>query len=308
MEAKIMKTLTRTSNIIYSFSKEHEPVLTVESGETVEIETFDCFEDQIQSNEQKLEAIDWNRINPATGPIYVNGAEKGDTLKVTIEKIEIGNQGVIATGENLGMLGDELKGMTMKVVQVEDNHVIFNEDIKIPLNPMIGVIGVAPEGEAIPTGTPGSHGGNMDTKLICEGATIYFPVFTEGALFGLGDFHAAMGDGEIGGSGVEVPGKATVKIEVIKNKTIEHPVIENENGLAFLVSSETVDEAIQLATKQAVHFLSNHTNLSVEDATLLLSAAGQVEISQVVDPLLTARFIIPKYILEEYDLNFSDIK
>lgn len=303
-----MKTLTRTSNIIYSFSKNNEPALTVDSGETVVIETFDCFEDQIQSNDQQLEAIDWNRINPATGPIYVNGAEKGDTLKVTIEKIEIGNQGVIATGENLGMLGDELKGMSMKVVQIEDDHVIFNEDIKVPLNTMIGVIGVAPEGEDVPTGTPGPHGGNMDTKLIREGATIYFPVFTEGALFGLGDFHAAMGDGEIGGSGVEVPGKATVKLEVIKNKTIKHPVIENEDGLAFLVSSETVDEAIQQATKRAVHFLADNTNLSVEDATLLMSVAGQVEISQVVDPLLTARFIIPKYILDEYELHFSEIK
>lgn len=303
-----MKKLACESNIIYAFSKENEPILTVDSGETVEIETYDCFENQIQSNEQKLEAIDWERINPATGPIFVNGAEKGDTLKVTIEKIEVGDQGVIATGENLGMLGDELKGMSMKVMQIADNHVIFNDDIKIPLNTMIGVIGVAPEGEAIPTGTPDRHGGNMDTKLICEGATVYFPVFTEGALFGLGDFHAAMGDGEIGGAGVEVPGKATVKLEVIKNKTIEHPVVENEDGLAFLVSSETMDEAIQLATKQAVYFLANNTNLSVEEATLLMSAAGQAEISQVVDPLLTARFVIPKYILDTYGINFSEIK
>lgn len=300
-----MKTLTCTSNIIYAFSKSNQPALTVDSGETVEIETYDCFENQIQSNDTKLEAIDWNRINPATGPIFVNGAEKGDTLKVTIEKIEIGNQGVIATGENLGMLGDELKGMSLKVVPIEDNHVIFNDDIKVPLNTMIGVIGVAPEGEEISCGTPDCHGGNMDTKLIREGATLYFPVFTEGALFALGDFHAAMGDGEIGGSGVEVPGKATVKLEVIKNKTMEHPVIENEDGLAFLVSSQTMDEAIQLATKQAVHFLAANTNLSVEDATLLMSIAGQAEISQVVDPLLTARFIIPKYILDEYQLKFS---
>jgi len=300
-----MKTLTCTSNIIYAFSKSNQPALTVDSGETVEIETYDCFENQIQSNDTKLEAIDWNRINPATGPIFVNGAEKGDTLKVTIEKIEIGNQGVIATGENLGMLGDELKGMSLKVVPIEDNHVIFNDDIKVPLNTMIGVIGVAPEGEEISCGTPDCHGGNMDTKLIREGATLYFPVFTEGALFALGDFHAAMGDGEIGGSGVEVSGKATVKLEVIKNKTMEHPVIENEDGLAFLVSSQTMDEAIQLATKQAVHFLAANTNLSVEDATLLMSIAGQAEISQVVDPLLTARFIIPKYILDEYQLKFS---
>ena len=300
-----MKTLSCNSNIIYSFSKEHEPVLTVDSGETVEIETYDCFENQIESDEQELAAIDWNRINPATGPVFIKGADKGDTLKVTIEKVEIGDQGVIATGENLGVLGDELKGMSKKVVSIENNHVIFNEDIHVPLNTMIGVIGVAPEGEAISCGTPDSHGGNLDTKLIQEGATIYFPVSAEGALFALGDFHAAMGDGEIGGSGVEVPGKATVKLEVIKNQTIDHPVVEDDNGLAFLVSSETVDEAVQQSTKRAVHYLVENTNLSLEDATLLMSIAGQSEISQVVDPLLTARFVIPRYILDKYELTFG---
>lgn len=299
-----MKQLSCQSNIIYAFSKENKPKLTVESGETVEIETYDCFENQIQSNETQLDAINWDKINPATGPIFIKGAEKGDTLKVTIEKLEIGEQGVIATGEGLGMLGDELSGMTVKVVDIKENHLVFNEQLNLPLNPMIGVIGVAPEGEAISCGTPDRHGGNMDTKLIKEGATLYFPVFTEGALFALGDFHAAMGDGEVGGSGVEVPGKARVKLEVIKNNQIEHPVIENDEGLAFLVSHETLDGAVTEATKQAVHFLAERSNLSLEDATLLMSVAGQAEISQVVDPLLTARFIIPKYILDSYKINF----
>src|SRR5699024_3270035 len=104
----LMKQLTCETNIIYSFSKDHAPAMTVDAGETVVIETYDCFENQIESNDTELGSINWNQINPATGPIYVNGAQKGDLLKVTIEKIEIGHQGVLATGEGLGMLGDEL--------------------------------------------------------------------------------------------------------------------------------------------------------------------------------------------------------
>lgn len=298
-----MHKLACTNNAIYAFSKDNEPILTVDSGATVEIETYDCFENQIQSSDTQMDALDWNRINPATGPIYVNSAMPGDVLKVTIDRLEIGSQGVLATGKGLGMLGDELDEMSLKVLPIENNEVIFDNQLRIPLNPMIGVIGVAPEGEPISCGTPHQHGGNMDTKLIKEGATIYFPVFTEGALFALGDFHAAMGDGEIGGSGVEVPGKATVTLEVIKEQSIEHPIIENENGLAFIVSAETLDEAVQLSTKQAVHFLARRASLSLADATVLMSAAGQAEISQVVDPLMTARFIIPQYILDAYNIK-----
>ena len=169
----LMKQLTCETNIIYSFSKDHAPAMTVDAGETVVIETYDCFENQIESNDTELGSINWNQINPATGPIYVNGAQKGDLLKVTIETIEIGHQGVLATGEGLGMLGDELSGMTHRVLPIEDGYAVFDDRLKIPLTPMIGVIGVAPEGEAVSCGTPNHHGGNLDTKLMKEGATVY---------------------------------------------------------------------------------------------------------------------------------------
>ena len=299
----LMKQLTCETNIIYSFSKDHAPAMTVDAGETVVIETYDCFENQIESNDTELGSINWNQINPATGPIYVNGAQKGDLLKVTIETIEIGHQGVLATGEGLGMLGDELSGMTHRVLPIEDGYAVFDDRLKIPLTPMIGVIGVAPEGEAVSCGTPNHHGGNLDTKLMKEGATVYFPIFTEGALFALGDFHAAMGDGEVGGSGVEVPGKATVTLDVVKGHSIDHPVIVNEDGIAFHVSEKTLDEAVQGATKRAAHFLASEANLSPAEAVMILSAAGEAEISQVVDPLLTARMIIPQFILDAYGIQ-----
>src|SRR5699024_8756353 len=143
-------------------------------------------------------------------PIHINGAEKGDILKVKINKITLADQGVIATGPDLGVMGHKIEAFTSKIVPIENEQAIFNDKIKIPLNQMIGVIGVAPEGGPVPTGTPGAHGGNMDTQIITEGAEVYFPVFTDGALFALGDFHAAMGDGEVGGSGIEIPGHVSV--------------------------------------------------------------------------------------------------
>ncbi len=209
--------LLMNDSVIYEFNKAHRPVKIVPSGTSIEIVTYDCFENQLQTKEDEIAGIDWNRVNPATGPIYVKDAEPGDVLKVSIEKLEIGDQGVMVVGPDLGVMGHRLEEMESKIIQIENRVARFN-DIRIPLNPMIGVIGVAPEGDGVSCGTPGAHGGNMDNKMITEGAVLYFPVFAEGALFGLGDFHAAMGDGEVSVSGIEVPGKATVKLEVIKGE------------------------------------------------------------------------------------------
>lgn len=287
-------------DVIYAFNKTHPPVKRIDSGTTIEIETYDCFKNQVQSPDTKISGIDWDAINPATGPIFVNGASAGDVLKVTIQKLNIGDQGVMATGPDLGVMGHRLTELESKIIPIENGVAKFNNRLSIPLNPMIGVIGVAPEGEPISCGTPGAHGGNMDTKLITEGAVLYFPVFAEGALFALGDFHAAMGDGEIGVSGIEVPGSAVVTLDVIKNTPLNHPLLENETGFTFLVSAETLDDAVKIAVEETADLLAARTKLSLSEVTMLLSAVGQVQVSQVVDPLVTVRFFVPRYILETY--------
>lgn len=276
----MVETLT-CNKIIYAFSKENEPVKYVDPGTTVEIETYDCFENQVQSVDDKIEKIDWNRINPATGPIFVNGAQPGDILKVTINRLELADQGVIATGPGLGVMGHRINEFMAKIIPIENGQAIFNDKVKIPLNPMVGVIGVAPEGEPIPCGTPGAHGGNMDTKLIAEGATIYFPVFAKGALFALGDFHAAMGDGEVGGAGIEIPGKATVTFDVLKSGALRYPLLVNGEGIAFIVTAETIDEAVRVAAQEAIDFLLPFSDMSLAEMTTLMSAVGQTQISQI---------------------------
>lgn len=293
-----MQTISYEEGIIYEFNKENTPIRTVESGTTIRIETYDCFQNQIQTADTEVATIDWDKINPATGPIYVNDALPGDILKVKIEKIEIGEQGVMVVGPDLGVMGHRIEQMESKILPIKDDHILFNE-LELPLNKMIGVIGVAPEGEGVNCGTPGAHGGNMDNKMVAEGATLYFPVFVEGALFSLGDFHAAMGDGEISVSGIEVPGAATVTLEVIKGESLDRPMLENEEVFTQIVSAETLDEAIRTATSEMVERIAVKSNLSISEVTMLMSAIGQAEICQIVDPLMTARFVVPKWLLQK---------
>ena len=297
-----METLTRESGIIYEFNKENAYKMKVVSGTTIKIETYDCFQNQIKSEDTVVTEINWDKINPATGPIYVEGAMPGDILKVKIEKIEIGNQGVMVVGPNLGVMGHRIEKMTAKILPIEDGKVRFNH-IDIPVNKMIGVIGVAPANEGVNCGTPGAHGGNMDNKMITEGATLYFPVFTEGALFGLGDLHAAMGDGEISVSGVEVPGLVTVKLEVIKGESLQHPMLENEEVFTQIVSASTLDEAAKAATEEMIQRIFHKSVLTVDEITMLMSAAGHTEICQIVDPLMTARFVVPKWLLKQMNVK-----
>lgn len=298
-----MKTITRESGSIYEFNQTNQPIATVSSGSTIRIETYDCFKNQIDSEDMELAELDWNQINPATGPIYIEDAKPGDVLKVTIEAIEIEGSGVMLVGPDLGVMGPFIEEMSAKILPIRDDKIQFNE-LLLPLNKMIGVIGVAPAGDGVNCGTPGAHGGNMDNKMVTEGATLYFPISVEGALFGLGDFHAAMGDGEISVSGVEVAGAATVKLEVLKGETIQQPLLENAESFTQIASATTLDEAAKIATELVVRRLVERTDMSMSDVTMLMSAVGQLEICQVVDPLVTVRFVVPKWLLKQMNILF----
>ncbi len=189
-----MKHFVKKEHAIYAMSAENDPVFTVQDGDTITFETYDCFTNQITAEDQIVEALDWNKINPATGPVFVEGAEEGDVLEVTIHSIEIGDTATMMTGPELGVLGDVLQSTTIKRVPINQDKLLFTEDIIIPINKMIGVIGTAPGKEqgAISCGIPDFHGGNMDTTAITEGTKLYLPVNVQGALLALGDCHAAM--------------------------------------------------------------------------------------------------------------------
>ena len=283
---------------LFSFDKDLEPVLKVPSGETVRIRTKDCFGNQLQGPEDQLSEIDWEAINPATGPIYVEGAVAGGTLKVHIVNIELDAQTSSCTGKDEGVCGDRFSDWATHFCKVEDGKVVWDERLSIPLAPMIGVIGVAPEGEPVNCGTPGKHGGNMDNTAIAAGATLYFPVAVDGALFGCGDMHAVMGDGEVSVSGAEVAGYATVTLTALPELSVPNPLIENETHFGIIVSAESLDKAAELAVQQMVDLLASRTNESESDLVMLLSLVADVRVCQMVDPEKTVRFMVPKYVLD----------
>ncbi len=277
------------SQLVYAMSASNPPVLRVEAGASVVFETSDCFENQILSQTTEFQALDWNRINPATGPVYIEGTEPGDILVLHIDRIKVADRGVMLTGPNLGVLGDRLTENSIQILDIHDEQAQFADKFSFPINPMIGVIGTAPAGEAVACGTPGQHGGNMDCKVIREGSTLYLPVNVPGALLALGDLHAVMGDGEVSVCGLEVPGEVTVTITVKKQSTLPLPLVKSSDALYTIASEKTLDEAANSATRQMVHLLTTLGGLKPYEALNLLSLAGNLQICQVVDPLKTVR-------------------
>lgn len=284
--------------VLYAFDKELEPALTVPSGTTVRIRTKDCFGNQVQTSEDELDEIDWDHINPATGPIFVEGAVTGGALKVTVEDIEFDEQTASCTGEGEGVCGDRFNAWSTHLCKIDGDELVWDEALRIPLRPMIGVIGVAPAGEAVNCGTPGSHGGNMDNTAITKGATLYFPVSVDGALFGCGDMHAVMGDGEISVSGAEVVGWATVTLTALPELKIADPLIENATHFGVIASAESLDAAADRAVHEMVDLICDRTGQPADEMVMLLSLVADVQVCQMVDPEKTVRFMVPKYVLE----------
>ena len=275
-----------------------ENAVKVQQGEILEFYTRDCFNNQIDSEDYVMDVLDWDHINPATGPVYVEGAEKGDVLKVEILDIVLEDEGTMCCLPENGVLGADITENQIKKVPVKDGKAIFNQ-FELPLNPMIGVIGVAPENESVPCGTPGRHGGNMDNTKITKGAILYLPVFHDGAYFGCGDVHACMGDGEIMVSGVEIGAVVKVKLTVIKGVSIDNPRLEDAENIYTIASNEDLEKAIYTATKDMCGVLQKHLGYTLNEAGMLMSAVGNLQFCQVVDPERTVRMAVPKTICDK---------
>lgn len=291
-----MKHYLSNEKVIYEMSPNNEPVIEINKGDTVVVETKDCFSNKIDDESTTLaDDFDFSVVNPATGPIFINDAEPGDTLKVRILDISLAEKGVIELFPGLGVLGNSVKKAKTKIVHVDGNFAYIN-NMKIKVTPMIGVIGVAPKGESVPCGNPGSHGGNMDTLEVTSGSTVNLPVYHKGALLSLGDAHALMGNGEICGTGVEISSKSTLTIDIEK-KSINNPYIETDESYIFIASHKNVEAAVEIATRDSVMFISEQKKISFEEAYMLTSVTCNLVFSQVVNPLKTVRMIVPKSII-----------
>lgn len=283
-------------NVIFSFSANHPPVAELIPGEVLVVETADCFNGQIDSSEQEFDKIDLSKINPATGPFYIPGAEAGDALAVEILEINPKERGIMVVAPNMGVLGGEIETPVIKVIKLTGTNAVIAENLSVPIQPMVGVIGVAPEEGEVGCGRPGIHGGNLDTKEIRPGSKVYLPVFHHGALLALGDVHALMGDGEISGTGIEVSAEVKICVQVMKEANLALPRVETSEGLFFLASAEKLEAAVQTACQAGVRYLQEEAGLSFSDAYMAAGAACQLRISQVVNPLFTVKFFVPSFL------------
>jgi len=299
---EINHTLTKdqTHN---KFSNTITPILKVQSGAVIEAFTEDASDEQIKldSDLTALDSLDFDPIHPLTGPVYVEQAQPGDVLKVTLHKVELGNWGWNAILPGFGFLADTLKSKYLKVYEFDKDQetVQFKNGITVPLSPFPGVMGVAPDTSAmLSTIPPRANGGNMDDPNMVEGTTIYFPVFVEGGLFSIGDGHATQGHGEVCGTAIEAPLRIIYQIDLIKNKNLSEPQYETADYYATTGFAPSIDEAARKATLFMVQYLVEEHNLTEDEAYALCSLAGDLKIAEVVDvPNMLVTMHMPKHVL-----------
>lgn len=270
------------------FSSSIPPILTVKSGAIIEAYTEDASDEQLNLNStiEDLANLDFDPIHPLTGPVYVEGAQPGDVLKVTLHEIELGDWGWNAIYPGFSFVADSIKGEYLRIYDLKDDKtkVNFNDSIQLQLNPFPGVMGVAPATqELLSTIPPRANGGNMDDPNMTVGTTVYFPVFVEGGLFSIGDGHAVQGLGEVCGTAIEVPLRIIYEIELIKDKSMKEPQYETKDYYATTGFGTTIDSAAKKATLYMVDYLMKEHKLSEHEAYALCSLAGNLKIAETVD-------------------------
>lgn len=280
----------------YVYGPYVKPVLEVDPGAVVTVETHDAFEGKITSEtDRPSEILNFPFLNPQTGPIFVRGAEKGDSLAVRIISIKprgpqpVGTTcllpefgGLVATGQT-PMLNAPLPEKVKKV-RLDEDGIYWSDKLTLPYEPFIGTIGTSPEIEAISSLVPDYYGGNMDLPDVGPGAIIYLPVNTVGALLYLGDCHAIQGDGELCGVAMEMPATVKIQIDLIKGHGIGWPQLETEEKMMFIGSARPMEDAARIAYRELVRWVAAETGQSEADAYMLLTMCGKVRLGNMVDP------------------------
>jgi amidase len=279
--------LVPRSSKVFSYSADHAPAVKVAPGQQCVVETSSAFGEFPLQPGDTLEGLVRELCDPLTGPIYVEGAEPGDALLVTIEHIKVvgeGLQGILPGG---GVL--DWPTLPMMFHPVESSEVVFPAGLRLQLAPMAGCIGVAPEHGPVESVLPGDHGGNMDTRYVCAGSTIELPVFHPGGLLFLGDCHQLQGDGELCGVAPETDAVVTLRCAVRRGRSIPRPRIRTAERLYFIASAETVELAAKVATGDLVDALVAEKGLEADVAYFLVTVKADLEICQIVNDLRTVR-------------------
>jgi acetamidase/formamidase len=277
----------------FTWDEGNEPVITVESGDTVVVHTRDVSDNQItpRSDASAIAGLDWDRVYPLAGPIAVAGAEPGDTLAVEVLDLHTEGWGWTAILPGLGLLTEDFPDAYLRVFDISGGEVAHLDSAAIPLDPFLGTMGVCPAGaKAQPVMPPGTFGGNMDTRQLNRGTTLYLPVRVEGARFSTGDAHGVQGDGEVCVTGLEAPMYASLRFTLEKGRTIPAPQYRTAgrpSPMGPLYGTTGVGGDLYAAAQDAVRAMIEHVTatygLSPEDAYLLASLCVDLRISEIVD-------------------------
>lgn len=276
------------------------PVARLKPGNILDANSLDCFGNALQKPGDSMSLVKGD--NPLTGPFYIEGAEPGDTLVVHILDLQIdGKQGVGTFSPGFGAANSTHYTPMLEALPLRERTWFYPIDkekstatfqaldsdfqVSFPLHPFLGCIGVAPaNGEARSSIVPAEFGGNMDAPEVSAGNTLYLPVNVPGALFYFGDGHAAMGDGEVAGSAVEVPMRARFQFELVRGKHTGWPRFENDKEIMCAGIYRPVDDATRIAVTELVNWMVSDYNLSKLDAYELLSKVGKLHLTEMVDP------------------------
>jgi len=289
--------------VYFTYCYAHPPAARINPGDTVVTSTRDASNDAFTPSDKTLAPkIDLTKVNPQTGPFYVEGAEPGDTLVVHIDSIELNRDwGWGGSIPYFGALAPEYKTM-MVTPAVPDHLFIWRLDkntktatldmpnskvgkVEVPIRPFFGTIGTAPAGkECISSLYPGAHGANMDFNEVVAGVTMHFPVFEPGALLMVGDGHAAQGDGEIDGAAIETSFNTRFTVNLIKGKKINWPHMITNNEIMSIGSTRPLIDALRLACTDMVNWLMQDYGFDRYDAVELLGQAAHIYVANVVDP------------------------
>ena len=281
----------------FTWDARHEPVMAIDSGDVVVVRTRDVSDNQIApaSTASTLATLDWERVYPLSGPISVGGAEPGDTLAIEILDIHTEGWGWAAILTGFGLLADDFKTPYLRIFDLTNGDAAYlRDDIAVPIEPFFGTMGVCPAGASKQAVMPpGVFGGNIDTRQITRGTTLYLPVQVEGALFSCGDAHAAQGDGEVCVTGIEAPMYAALRFTLQKGRRIPAPQFVTPRPLAPRVNNggwygttgvgPDLYKAAQDAVRAMIAHLSETYHLSAEDAYILASLCVDLKISEIVD-------------------------
>ena len=298
-QPRVVRYQVKPSELKYTYAASYAPVARLRPGDILETNTVDCFGNAIKKPGDTLSMATGD--NPLTGPFYIEGAEPGDTLAVKILSLEVdSNQGIGALAPGFGAINSTNytpminppipEKIWFYPIDHASNTATFHAldskfAVQFPLHPFFGCIGVAPAGgEARSSVVPEAFGGNMDSPEASVGNTVYFPVNVPGAMLFLGDGHAAMGDGEIAGTALEVPLRSRVQVSVIKGQKISWPRFENDEYIMTVGAYRPLDDALRIAFTELVAWIHKDYGLSELDAYELLSKVGEIHLNEMVDP------------------------